>query len=555
MLLTAILDALAGCAIFMLGMKLLNEGLEKSAGNGMKSLFKKVDRNAFVNVGVGATFTAIIQSSAATTVMSVGLVNAGVMSLIQATYVVMGANIGTTITGVLVAFSAFDIMEYVAVLAFVGVMLTFFKNDKLQKIGTILGGFGLIFVGLSILSGALKSNVEILNAFKSLFSSINYPILLVLVGMIFTALIQSSSTSTAVFITLVGSGALLLKDSFFLVLGANIGTCITTFIASTGTSTNARRVAIIHFLFNVIGCLIFFILLSFFGDLIVKLIQSMVAVGEMQLAWFHVVFNVITTLVLLPFANLLTKLACKIIRDKDEAVVLKNKYIDERLLTTPALAVAQVKKEVDYMLTLSYENVKNAYTAFMAGKVEDEKILSDNEEIIDFTNNTVARYLIKLSPLVAEKDERLIGSLFHVINDVERIGDHAINFSEIVTEMKENGLQFSDIAATELTEMYGKVFEMFEAAMKIFIEKDATLFAKISALEDEVDTIKDKLSASHVARLAEGNCKIELGPYFYSLVAGLERVADHLVNVSYSVLNPTGSQSVAVAEHKVNLEK
>ena len=553
-MLTSILNALAGCAIFMLGMQLLSEGLEKSAGPGMKSIFKKVDKNPVINVGVGAVFTAIIQSSAATTVMSVGFVNAGVMSLIQATYVVMGANIGTTITGVLVAFSAFDIMDYVAVLAFTGIILTFFKNDKCQKIGKILGGFGFIFVGLSILSTALKGNEQMLDAFKTLFKSISFPLLLVIVGAIFTALIQSSSTATAVFITLVGSGALILKDAFFLVLGSNIGTCITTFIASVGTSTNARRVAVIHLLFNLIGNVIFFILLSFLGEQIVALIESMVEVREMQLAWFHVFFNIITTIVLLPFANILASISCKIIRDKKiEKETLKNKYIDERLFTTPTLAVEQVKKEVDYMFTISYENVKNCYQDFLAGNINSKAKLEENEKIIDFTNNTVTRYLIKLSPLVDERHEKLLGSLFHVVNDVERIGDHAINFSEITREMNEENLEFSKMAKQEISEMFEKVFEMFDISMKIFIEKDTTLFNKISVLEDEVDAIKDTLSASHVARLAEGNCKVELGAYFYSLVSGLERVADHLVNVSYSVLNPTGSQSVAVAEHKVQL--
>lgn len=553
-MLASILSALAGCAIFMLGMQLLSEGLEKSAGPGMKSIFKKVDKNPVINVGVGALFTAIIQSSAATTVMSVGFVNAGVMSLIQATYVVMGANIGTTITGVLVAFSAFDIMDYVAVLAFAGIILTFFKNDKCQKIGKVLGGFGFIFVGLSILSTALKGNAEMLDAFKTLFATIDFPLLLILVGALFTALIQSSSTATAVFITLVGSGALLLKDSLFLVLGSNIGTCITTFIASAGTSTNARRVAVIHLLFNLIGNIIFFILLSFLGNEIVALLESMVEVREMQLAWFHVFFNVITTLALLPFAHMLANISCKIIRDKkSEKDNLKNKFIDERLFATPALAVSQVKKEVDYMLSLSCENIKNAYEDFLAGTSNNKEKLEDNERIIDFTNNTVTRYLIKLSPLVDVSDEKLLGSLFHVVNDVERIGDHAINFSEITKEMKGENLEFSSMAKEELSQMFNKVFEMFDTTKQIFIDKNTTLFNKISALEDEVDTIKDTLSASHVARLAEGNCKVELGAYFYSLVSGLERVADHLVNVSYSVLNPTGSQSVAIAEHKVQL--
>ena len=558
-LLGSLIWLLAGVGVFIVGMNFMSDALEKSAGSGMKKMLEKISNNRFSGVGIGAGVTAIIQSSSATSVMVIGLVNAGVMTLMQATPIIMGANIGTTITGVLVALKNdyFNMLMYL--FAFAGVMMGFFKKEKIKIAGLLCSGLGLIFVGLNIMSSKQAfRNPMVEGMFQDIFSVVDFPLLLILIGIIFTALIQSSSAATGVVITMVGTGVLPLHLALFIVLGANIGTCVTALLASVGANANSKRVALIHFTFNVIGTVFFTAIVWIFKDSIVGLLTSFFPGDDtmslqMRVSVFHVIFNVTTTLVLLPFANALAKLSCKIVRDKDEAVVLKNKYIDERLLTTPALAVAQVKKEVDYMLTLSYENVKNAYAAFMAGKVEDEKILSDNEEVIDFTNNTVARYLIKLSPLVAERDERLIGSLFHVINDVERIGDHAINFSEITTEMKENGLQFSDIAVEELTEMYGKVFEMFEATMKIFIEKDATLFAKISALEDEVDTIKDKLSASHVARLAEGNCKIELGPYFYSLVAGLERVADHLVNVSYSVLNPTGSQSVAVAEHKVQL--
>ncbi len=545
-ILTAILILLAGCGVFIAGMNMLGDGLEKSAGGGMKRLLGKISGNRFSGVGIGAGVTAIIQSSSATSVMVIGFVNAGIMTLFQATAIIMGANIGTTITGVIVAFSSLKIVkQVVATFAFVGVMMTFFKKDKIKQIGGILCGFGLIFVGLDVMGSAFDNYPEINAFFSGIFKSIDFPLLLILCGMVFTALIQSSSAATGIFIMMVGQGALGIDNALFLVLGSNIGTCITAVLACIGANVNAKRTALIHLTFNVIGTILFTIFLWIFKDFAVGLLQGMIPNNpEMQLAWFHVIFNITTTLILLPFIKQLVAFAELVIKDKKtiEGEQRQLKYVDERLLKTPPVAIMQVKKEMEYMISLAGENLEKSFLA-MAGNAESyAATVTENEEIIDFTNKALTKYLIKLSSLVEAGEEKRIGAYFHVLNDLERIGDHAENFYEIGVEMQRKELAFSKEAQAELQGMQNKVLRMFEIAREAFDNTDSSSLAELTVLENEVDILKRELSSRHYARLAEGNCKVELSPYYSSTIAGLERVADHLVNVGYSILNPTGSQ-------------
>ena len=541
----AVLVLLAGVGVFIAGMNMLGDGLEKSAGGGLKKLIGKISGNRFAGVGVGAGVTAIIQSSSATSVMVIGFVNAGIMTLFQATAIIMGANIGTTITGVIVAFSYLDFVKLaVAAMAFVGVMMTFFKVDKVKDIGGILCGFGLIFVGLDVMGGAFDNYPEITEFFQKLFQKVDFPLLLVVLGAIFTAIIQSSSAATGIFITMVGVGALGLENALFLVLGSNIGTCITAVLASIGTSENAKRTAFIHLAFNVIGSIIFTTIIWIFKTQAVDLLQSLTSSGEMQLAWFHVIFNVTTTLVLLPFIKQLVQMAKKVIPDKPaEKDNRQLKYVDELVLKTPPVAIMLVKKEVEYMSALARENLEKALLAMDGNASDYVKEIEEREGVINFTNKALTRFLIKLSPLVDSSNEKAIGAYFHVLNDLERIGDHAENFEEIAVEMQEKGLTFSEEATAELQEMKGKVLRMFELAAEAFDDGDVAGLAELAVLENEVDGMKKALTASHYARLAEGKCNVELSPYFSSTVTRLERVADHLVNVGYSILNPTGSQS------------
>lgn len=542
MILFSIIALLAGVGIFIAGMNMMGDGLERSAGKGMKKMLGKLTNNRFAGVGVGAGVTAIIQSSSATSVMVIGFVNAGVMTLTQAASILLGANIGTTITGVLVSLKSLNISLYMTLFAFIGVMMSFIKNDKVKNVGSILCGLGIIFIGLDLMSDAFGGQ-EINLFFRNIFAVIDFPLLLILVGIIFTAIIQSSSAATGIVIIMVGEGALTLESAMFIVLGSNIGTCITALIASFGTSVNARRTAIMHLSFKVVGMIVFTTILWIFAKPIANLLQSVVPTPQMQVAWFHVCFNVLNTFILLPFIKYFVKFAEMVIKDKKPKETRKLKYVDDLLLKTPPVALMQAKKEIEYMMALAKENLLLSKDAIFTGDKNLSLTIAENEKIIDFTNKNLTKFLIKLSPLVSSTDERVLGSYFHVLNDVERIGDHAENFYEIGEQMKEKELSFSFVAKKEINDMFEVVLKTFDVAIDVFNNTSINRLDELNENENVVDGLKKSLNQAHVQRLANGCCKTELSAYFFSTVSGLERVADHLVNVGYSTVNPTGSQN------------
>ncbi len=541
---------LAGVGIFIVGMNFMSEALEKSAGSGMKRLLGKICNNRLSGVGIGAGVTAIIQSSSATSVMVIGLVNAGVMTLMQATPIIMGANIGTTITGVLVALKNdfFNMAMYF--LAFVGVMMGFAKKEKVQIAGSLCSGLGLIFVGLNIMSSPEAfGSALVKELFTGIFSVINFPLLLILVGVIFTALIQSSSAATGVVITMVGTGVLGLDLALFIVLGANIGTCVTALLASVGGTANSKRVALIHFLFNAIGTVAFTAIIWILREPVVTILTSMFPGSnpmalQMRVSVFHVVFNVTTTLLILPFVKQLVAFSKTVIRDKEENGKAHHlHFVDDHMLAMPSVAMVQTKREIHYMLSLAQENIGLSLHAIRTGSDENGERISENEEIIDFTNGALTAFLIKLAATqISVQDEAAIGAYFHVLNDLERIGDHALNFYELSREMKEKELSYSQTAQEEIASMCDAVMEMFVVAKKAFENEDRELLPELTAYENKVDDMKKTLTANHFARLSGNGCSVTHSPYYTSTVAGLERVADHLVNVGYSIQNPTGSQ-------------
>lgn len=548
-LIQSLIWLLAGIGIFIVGMNFLSSALEKSAGEGMKKLLGRISNNRFSGVGIGAGVTAIIQSSSATSVMVIGLVNAGVMTLMQATPIIMGANVGTTITGVLVALKNdyFNMLMYL--LAFAGVMMGFASKEKIKLAGSLCSGLGLIFVGLNIMSSEQAfGNPLVENMFAEIFKLIDFPLLLILVGILFTALIQSSSASTGVVITMVGTGVLSLDLALFIILGANIGTCVTALLASVGANANSKRVALIHFTFNTIGTVVFTVLIWIFKDPVVSLLTDLFP-GEdpmslqMRVSAFHVVFNVTTTALLLPFVKQLVNYSCAVIKDKKETEeTLTLRFVDDRLLSTPPVALMQVKKEMEYMLSLVEENAKLSFVAMDTGSSEHSERIFKNEEIIDFTNSALTKFLIRLSADMEESDEKIIGSYFHVLNDLERIGDHAENFHEIGMEMIERKISFSDKARGGITDMRDTVMRMFDISKEAFETLHRDHLPELTQLEESVDDKKKDLIAGHFSRLAEGNCSVDVSPYYSSVIVGLERVADHLVNIGYSIVNPTGSQ-------------
>lgn len=549
-LIQSLIWLLAGVGIFIVGMNFMSEALEKSAGEGMKALLGKISNNRFSGVGIGAAVTAIIQSSSATSVMVIGLVNAGVMTLMQATPIIMGANIGTTITGVLVALKNdyFNMLMYL--FCFLGVMMGFFKKEKLKIAGLLCSGLGLIFVGLNVMSSPdAFGNPLVESMFEGIFRVIDFPLLLILVGVIFTALIQSSSAATGVVITMVGTGVLPLDLALFIVLGANIGTCVTALLASIGANANSKRVALIHFTFNVIGTVIFTVIVWVFKEPMINFLVSMFPKDDamslqMRVSVFHVVFNVTTTCVLLPFVSHLVKYSCTVIKDKKAVEDTRTlKFVDDRLLSVPHVAIMQVKEEMDYIFSLVEENIIHSLSAMQTGVLTESEKISENESIIDFTNGALTKFLIKLSPDVDLREERVIGAYFHVLNDLERIGDHAENFYEIGEEMASKKIVFSESAQADINRMKEKIMAMLQIAKDAFENGNEARLSELTVLEDETDLMKKEFTANHFSRLAEGNCSIEVSPYYSSAVSGLERVADHLVNVGYSIVNPVGSQN------------
>ncbi len=556
-LLGCLIWLLAGVGVFIVGMNFMGEALEKSAGSGMKKFLGKISNNRFSGLGVGAGVTAIIQSSSATSVMVIGLVSAGVMTLMQATPILLGAKIGTTVTGLLVSLKNdyFNMVMYL--FAFAGIMMGFSKKEKMKLTGTLIGGLGLIFVGLEIMGseGAFR-NPRILDMFQKaseavMSGSVRFiaPLLLVLIGIFFTALIQSSSAATGVIITMVGAGAIKLELAIFLVIGANVGTCVTALLAAVGGKVNAKRVALIHLTFNAVGAVLFTAAMWIFKDEMVKFLTTIfpndndVMSVQMRVSLFHVIFNVTNALIMLPFVRQLVKFSETVIKDKkteDETRSLR--FVDDNLLAMPSVALGQVKQEMDYMLGLVEENMNYSFNALETrSKANAEKVV-ENEAIIDFTNGALTRFLIKLSSTIEGSDEVIIGSYFHVLNDLERIGDHAENFYEIGAEMADKELVFSDTAVDEIKGMCGVVSQMFEISKDAFENLNGDRLHELLVLEEKVDEMKKTLTARHFARLAEGNCSVDHSPYFSSTVAGLERVADHLINVGYSIINPIGSE-------------
>ncbi len=548
-LIQSLIWLLAGVGVFIVGMNFMSEALEKGAGEGMKRMLGRISGNRFSGVGIGAGVTAIIQSSSATSVMVIGLVNAGVMTLMQATPILMGAKIGTTITGLLVSLKNdyFDMAMYL--LAFAGIMMGFAKKEKIKLAGLLCSGLGLIFVGLNIMSSDQAFGNELVETmFQGIFAVIDFPLLLVLVGVIFTALIQSSSAATGVVITMVGAGVLELDLALFIVLGANLGTCVTALLASVGTNTNAKRVTLIYLTFTSIGMSLFTALVWIFKTPFVNLLTSFFPGSDpmslqMRVSSFHVLFNVSTTILLLPFVTPLVKFSERMIKDKKSTEETRSlKFVDDRMVAMPSVALMQAKKEMDYMFSLVEENIGLSFDAMATEDLSKGAKLAENEAVIDFTNGALTRFLIKLSVDVEASDEQVIGSYFHVLNDLERVGDHAENFYDIAVEMAEKKIAFSPIGQADMKTMRDQVLRMLAIAKDAFDTTNTDGLAELSALEEEIDGMKKEYTAAHFARLAEGHCSMEVSPYYSSAIAGLERVADHLVNVGYSIVSPVGSQ-------------
>lgn len=527
---------LAGVGVFIVGMNFMSDALEKSAGSGMKKMLGKISNNRFSGVGIGAGVTAIIQSSSATSVMVIGLVNAGVMTLMQATPIIMGANIGTTVTGLLVALKNdyFNMIMYL--LAFAGVMMGFVKKEKVKIAASLCCGLGMIFVGLNIMSSEQAfGNPLIERMFISIFKTIDFPLLLIFVGALFTALIQSSSAATGVVITMVGTSVLPLDLALFIVMGANIGTCVTALLASIGANENSKRVAFIHFTFNVIGTVLFTAIVWMFKESTVKLLLSMFPGDDamslqMRVSVFHVIFNVTTTALLLPFVKPLVKLSRVVIKDKKNTQEERAlKYVDDRMLTMPAVALDQLKKETFHMADMAMESLHTAFNSFIKRDMEAIEYVYKNNETISRVGEQISDYLVRVSAGGATlAEEKKINALHNSIGDIARIAELSDNLTKYTRRSVRDDLVFSEGINEKLAVMHDKLHEQYGLVKKIVLEKDHSVFNRSQELEEEIDAMRKELVAEHITRLSQGKCKPENNTVFINLVCNLERVGDHL---------------------------
>lgn len=542
----SVITILAGCGVFLLGFKLLSDNMEKLAGNGLKRLFNKTSDKKMVGVGLGAAATAVVQSSAITTVMVIGFVNTGIMSLKQAATIIMGANIGTTITAQIVALQAFNLNVFFMALAFIGMAMNMFsKKDKVRLAGIALAGLGIVFVGLDVMSGAMEGEM-IHAALETVLSKATNPVFLLFIGVAFTALIQSSSAVTTIIIAMAMQGLIVGGGGnavLYVILGSNIGSCVTALISSIGTSVNARRASIIHLLFNVIGAVIFMVILLIFPQFQEKTFERWFSSPETQIAMFHTFFNVLCTLMFLPFTNVLVKLAMLIVPEtKTEEKAAETEsgakfvYMDKRFLNSPALAISQLKKETFRMADMAMASLATAFNGFIRRDVSTvENVAANNEKIADLSKS-ISDYLVKVSAAGPSlEDEKKISALHNNVGDIVRISELADNLTKYTRKTINENLTFSPVVGTKLSEMYALLQEQYSLVKRIVLMKEYNIMNESDETEDRVDNMRRSLIADHIDRMQRGECNAENNPVFINLVSNLERVGDHLNYVAHSV--------------------
>ncbi|MEE1343046.1 MAG: Na/Pi cotransporter family protein [Lachnospiraceae bacterium] len=537
-----IFSFIGGLGMFLYGMNIMADGLQKAAGNKMKKLLGFLTNNRLLGVLVGALVTAIIQSSSGTTVMVVGFVNAGIINLTQAVGVIMGANIGTTVTAWLVSASDWSKVlkpEFIAPLI-IGIgsfIILFAKSNQKKQIGEIAAGFGFLFIGLSFMSGAIEPYSDspiFANVFRELGSN---PLLGILAGTIVTAIIQSSSASVGILQTLAINGIVNWRSAVFVTLGQNIGTCVTALLSSAGANKTAKRAAVIHLLFNVAGAVIFGVLMT----VVFTVAPSFASqnISSTQISMFHTVFNITNTLLLFPFVGLLVKLSGMIVPGEDESIAdetgLALKHLDARILETPSFAVDNAIKEVVHMGEITIANVKQAITLVNKAEPKQDEIeeVLKTEKVINQLEGMITEYLVKISNLsLNETQHKTINNLFYTISDIERIGDHAENLAEFADYKRTHGFVFSEEAVEDLRAMSKSVVEGFEEAIKARGTENIEHVRKVVELEDDVDMQEEELREKHINRLSQRKCKTEAGVVFLDIISNLERISDHAYNIA-----------------------
>ena len=532
-----VISLLGGLGLFLYGMNLMGESLEKVAGSKMKKIIELLTKNIFMGVLLGAVVTAVIQSSSATTVMVVGFVNAGLMGLPQAVGVIMGANIGTTVTAQIVSF---DLTGMAPLALGIGILLYLFAgNEKYKQVGEVFIGFGLLFTGMESMKLAVSPLAEY-KGFTDLLSTFGrYPILGLLLGFGITAIIQSSSAAMGMLVVLASQGLVPLSSALPILYGQNIGTCVTSLISSIGANKNAKRAAMIHLIFNILGTIIFLILLN---GIVVKFVVSLDP-GNVarQIANVHTIFNIVSTILLLPCNKLIVKLAMRIVPDKedeleeDESRVIK--YIDDRMIQTPPIALASTIKEVARMGEKARDSVDYAMEGILEASSEGIGRCFKQEKSINQLQKTILNYLLKLSKApLSEEDRETVDTLFNTVNDIERIGDHAENLAEIAQSAIDGQVYFSEQGQNEISDMYNKVIASYSYALEAMVTSDVNLACKVIKMEEQVDIMEESCRVNHMRRLNNNLCSIDNGIIYFEILANLERISDHAANIAEKVI-------------------
>lgn len=532
-----ILTMAGGLGLFLFGMELMSDSIEKVAGARLRRILEIFTTNRFMGMIVGIIFTGIIQSSSACTVMVVSFVNSGLMNLYQAAGVILGANIGTTITSQLVSFNLSKIAPLILLVGVVVMMFT--KKEKVRKVAEVVVGFGILFVGLSTMSQAManmKNEPQVVN----LLMSLKNPFLATLMGFALTAIIQSSSVTVSIVLLLANQDLLPLPITLYIILGCNIGACATAMLASMTGKKDAKRAALIHLLFNIIGTVIIYIALFVAGDQIVELIKSISADNGRFVANAHTLIKIAQVIMLFPFTGWLVKMTYLIVPGEDQKVGYREsyqlKYIGDKVVFNPATAVVEVIKELERMASLAEENLNRAMNALITLDEEEIEEVYEVEKNINFLNHAITDYLVKINQTTLPiEDLNSLGALFHVVNDIERIGDHAENVADAARQRKEEGVSISKEAQKELGDMLEMVNKIIRYAVEMFAKSDESHMQEIVTLEDQVDEKERELQKKHVERLTKGECSPEAGMIFSDIVSGLERVADHATNIAFAI--------------------
>lgn len=534
-------ELMSGLALFLFGMKFMSESLQKAAGDKMRGILNRVTKNKITAVLFGALFTAFIQSSGATTVMEVSFVNAGLMSLGQSVGITFGANIGTTITSQLVSLKLTAIAPYII---FIGACLMMFgKKPIYRKVSEIIFGFGALFLGINFMTGALSAIPEF-PVIMHYFAYLSNPVIALLVGLIFTVIVQSSSVTVSVLVLLADSGLVGLGSCLYFILGANIGSCTPAVMAGMNASKDAKRTALVHLLFNVLGMIVISIILIFAMEPVTNMIASINGVDNAKrfVANADTIFKTFQTIIFLPISNQIIALTKVLVKDGKEDDVKQDdkhlEYIGKAKNFLPSTAVVEIIQEIERMAVLAGENLKDSMSALMDDTEGAAEAVRKRESVIDYLSSEITDYLVEVNryelPLT---DSGRIGALFHVVIDLERIGDHAMNIVENSEKKKQQNLVFTEVGKQEIIQMYDKVFSLYEKSLTMFVTSEKDNIDEIIALENEIDQMDIDLQKQQVKRLSKGECSVETGLIFTDMVIGLERIADHATNIAYSIFH------------------